>query len=73
MKELTARVRAITIKLMTSDHLGTRIAAAFQPGELAGNAGHTFGLGLQRQSDGIAGVSAPRASSWAGYAGTFSG
>jgi hypothetical protein len=36
-----------TIKLMTSDHLGTRIAAPFQPGELLlGTPGYTFGLGL---------------------------
>src|SRR3989454_7647639 len=47
-----------TIKLMTSDHLGTRIAAPFQPGELLlGTPGYTFGLGLAvRQGDGVAGV-----------------
>jgi len=32
-----------TIKLMTSDHLGTRVAAPFQPGELLlGTPGYTF-------------------------------
>src|SRR5213075_1815646 len=48
-----------TIKLMTSDHLGTRVAAPLQPGELLlGTPGYTFGLGFAvRQSDGIAGVS----------------
>ena len=47
-----------TIKLMTSDHLGTRIAAPMQPGELLlGTQGYTFGLGFAvRQGDGIAGV-----------------
>ena len=36
-----------TIKLMTSDHLGTRVAAPFQPGELLlGTPGYTFGLGF---------------------------
>src|SRR5438477_5191821 len=45
-----------TIKLMTSDHLGTRIAAPFQPGELLlATPGYTFGLGFAvRQSDGVA-------------------
>ena len=63
-----------TIKLMTSDHLGTRIAAPFQPGELLlGTPGYTFGLGFAvRQSDGIAGVSGSAGEfMWAGYAGTF--
>src|SRR5260370_3677486 len=47
-----------TVKLMTSDHLGTRIAAPFQPGELLlGTPGYTFGLGFAvRQGDGVAGV-----------------
>ena len=36
-----------TIKLMTSDHLGTRIATSMQPGELLlGTQGYTFGLGF---------------------------
>ncbi len=63
-----------TIKLMTSDHLGTRIAAPFQPGELLlGTPGYTFGLGFAvRQSDGIAGVVGSRGEfMWAGYAGTY--
>jgi len=51
-----------TIKLMTSDHLGTRVAAPFQPGELLlGTPGYTFGLGFAvRQGDGVAGVSCAR-------------
>jgi CubicO group peptidase (beta-lactamase class C family) len=63
-----------TIKLMTSDHLGTRVAAPFQPGELLlGTPGYTFGLGFAvRQGDGIAGVSGSAGEFlWAGYAGTF--
>jgi CubicO group peptidase (beta-lactamase class C family) len=63
-----------TIKLMTSDHLGTRIAAPFQPGELLlGTPGYTFGLGFAvRQSDGIAGVPGSAGEfMWAGYAGTY--
>jgi len=63
-----------TIKLMTSDHLGTRIAAPFQPGELLlETPGYTFGLGFAvRQNDGIAGVSGSAGEfMWAGYAGTF--
>jgi CubicO group peptidase (beta-lactamase class C family) len=63
-----------TIKLMTSDHLGTRIAAPLQPGELLlGTPGYTFGLGFAvRQNDGIAGVSGSAGEfMWAGYAGTY--
>ena len=63
-----------TIKLMTSDHLGTRIAAPFQPGELLlGTPGYTFGLGFAvREGDGVAGVSGSAGEfTWAGYAGTF--
>jgi CubicO group peptidase (beta-lactamase class C family) len=63
-----------TIKLMTSDHLGTRIAAPLQPGELLlGTPGYTFGLGFAvRHGDGIAGVSGSAGEfMWAGYAGTF--
>lgn len=63
-----------TIKLMTSDHLGARIAAPFQPGELLlGTPGYTFGLGFAvRQGDGIAGVPGSAGEfMWAGYAGTF--
>jgi CubicO group peptidase (beta-lactamase class C family) len=63
-----------TIKLMTSDHLGTRIATPMQPGELLlGTQGYTFGLGFMvRQGDGIAGVPGSAGEfMWAGYAGTF--
>jgi CubicO group peptidase (beta-lactamase class C family) len=63
-----------TVKLMTSDHLGTRIAAPLQPGELLlGTPGYTFGLGFAvRQSDGIAGVPGSAGEfMWAGYAGTY--
>ena len=43
---------------MTSDHLGTRIAAPVTPGELLlGTPGYTFGLGFAvRQGAGVAGV-----------------
>jgi CubicO group peptidase (beta-lactamase class C family) len=63
-----------TIGLMTSDHLGTRIAMPVTPGELLlGTPGYTFGLGFAvRQGAGIAGV--PGSSGefmWAGYAGTY--
>jgi CubicO group peptidase (beta-lactamase class C family) len=63
-----------TIKLMTSDHLGTRVAAPFQPGELLlGTPGYTFGLGFAvRQGDGVAGVPGSAGEfMWAGYAGTY--
>ena len=63
-----------TIKLMTSDHLGTRIAAPLQPGEvLLGTPGYTFGLGFAvRQGDGVAGVPGSAGEfMWAGYAGTY--
>jgi CubicO group peptidase (beta-lactamase class C family) len=63
-----------TIKLMTSDHLGTRIAAPLQPGELLlGTPGYTFGLGFAvRQGDGIAGVPGSAGEfMWAGYAATY--
>jgi CubicO group peptidase (beta-lactamase class C family) len=63
-----------TVKLMTSDHLGTRIATPVQPGELLlGTQGYTFGLGFTvRQGDGIAGVPGSAGEfMWAGYAGTY--
>jgi CubicO group peptidase (beta-lactamase class C family) len=63
-----------TVKLMTSDHLGTRIAAPLSPGELLlGTPGYTFGLGFAvRQGDGIAGVHGSAGEfMWAGYAGTY--
>ncbi len=63
-----------TIALMTSDHLGTRIAAPTTPGELLlGTPGYTFGLGFAvRQGGGVAGVpGSPGEFMWAGYAGTY--
>ncbi len=63
-----------TVRLMTSDHLGTFIATPVQPGELLlGTKGYTFGLGFMvRQGDGIAGVAGSQGEfMWAGYAGTF--
>jgi CubicO group peptidase (beta-lactamase class C family) len=63
-----------TVRLMTSDHLGTRIAAPVQPGEmLLGTQGYTFGLGFAvRQGDGLAGVQGSGGDfTWAGYAGTY--
>jgi CubicO group peptidase (beta-lactamase class C family) len=63
-----------TVKLMTSDHLGTRVATPLQPGELLlGTPGYTFGLGFAvRQGDGVAGVPGSAGEfMWAGYAGTY--
>jgi CubicO group peptidase (beta-lactamase class C family) len=63
-----------TVKLMTSDHLGTRINAPLTPGELLlGTPGYTFGLGFAvRQGDGVAGVPGSAGEfMWAGYAGTY--
>jgi CubicO group peptidase (beta-lactamase class C family) len=63
-----------TIALMTSDHLGSRIAAPFGPGELLlGTPGYTFGLGFAvRPAGGIAGVPGSTGEfMWAGYAGTY--
>jgi CubicO group peptidase (beta-lactamase class C family) len=63
-----------TIALMTSDHLGTRIAAPTTPGELLlGTPGYTFGLGFAvRQGAGVAGVPGSAGEfMWAGYAGTY--
>jgi CubicO group peptidase (beta-lactamase class C family) len=63
-----------TIALMTSDHLGARIAAPTTPGELLlGTPGYTFGLGFAvRQGGGVAGVpGSPGEFMWAGYAGTY--
>jgi CubicO group peptidase (beta-lactamase class C family) len=64
-----------TVKLMTADHLGPRVATLpLQPGEvLLGTQGYTFGLGFAvRQSEGIAGV--PGSSGefmWGGAGGTY--
>jgi CubicO group peptidase (beta-lactamase class C family) len=63
-----------TVALMTSDHLGTRIAAPVTPGELLlGTPGYTFGLGFAvRQGAGVAAVpGSPGEFMWAGYAGTY--
>lgn len=63
-----------TIALMTSDHLGARIAAPVTPGELLlGTPGYTFGLGFAvRQGAGIAAVPGSAGEfMWAGYAGTY--
>jgi CubicO group peptidase (beta-lactamase class C family) len=63
-----------TVKLMTSDHLGTFVATPMQPGELLlGTKGYTFGLGFAvRQADGVGGVPGSAGEfMWAGYAGTY--
>lgn len=63
-----------TVTLMASDHLGSAINTAVNPGMLLlGTPGYTFGLGfLVRQGDGIAGVHGTAGEfMWAGYAGTF--
>ena len=63
-----------TVTLMTSDHLGSAISVAANPGQLLlGSAGYTFGLGfLVRQADGMAGVHGSAGEfTWAGYAGTY--
>ena len=63
-----------TIALMTSDHLGTRIAVPVTPGELLlGTPGYSFGLGFAvRQGGGVAGVPGSAGEfMWAGYAGTY--
>ena len=63
-----------TVALMTSDHLGAKIAAPFPPGELLmGVPGYTFGLGFMvRQGPGLAGVPGSAGEfMWGGAAGTF--
>ena len=63
-----------TVRLMTSDHLGSAINTTVNPGMLLlGSQGYTFGLGfLIRQGDGIAGVHGSAGEfMWAGAAGTF--
>ncbi len=63
-----------TVALMTSDHLGPRVATPVQPGEvLMGVQGYTFGLGFMvRQGAGIAGVHGSEGDyAWGGVGGTF--
>jgi CubicO group peptidase (beta-lactamase class C family) len=63
-----------TVRLMTSDHLGSTIATPLSPGQLLlGTPGYTFGLGfLVRQADGLAAVHGSAGEfMWAGYAGTY--
>ena len=63
-----------TVSLMTSDHLGSRIAASPTPGELLlGTPGYTFGLGFAvRQGAGMAGIPGSAGEfMWGGYGGTF--
>ena len=63
-----------TVKLMTSDHLGTRTATPFSPGALLmGVEGYTFGLGFMvRTSAGLAAVPGSEGEyMWAGAGGTF--
>ncbi|SDZ75278.1 serine hydrolase domain-containing protein [Rubrimonas cliftonensis] len=63
-----------SVKLMTSDHLGDRIAQPVEPGELLmGVPGYSFGLGFMvREQDGVAGVPGSQGEfMWAGYGGTF--
>jgi CubicO group peptidase (beta-lactamase class C family) len=62
-----------TVRLMTSDHLGSRIALAPTPGGgVLGASTYTFGLGFAvRPSDGIAPVPGTAGDfNWGGYAGT---
>jgi CubicO group peptidase (beta-lactamase class C family) len=63
-----------TIALMTSDHLGPKVATPLQPGELLmGVQGYTFGLGFMvRQGPGMASVPGSEGDyAWGGYGGTF--
>jgi CubicO group peptidase (beta-lactamase class C family) len=70
----TRIVSSTTVRLMTSDHLGSAIATPVSPGQLLlGTPGYTFGLGfLVRQGDGVAAVHGSAGEfMWAGYAGTY--
>ena len=63
-----------TVALMTSDHLGPKVATPVQPGELLmGVQGYTFGLGFMvRQGPGMASVAGSEGDyAWAGAGGTF--
>ncbi|PYO01164.1 MAG: serine hydrolase [Candidatus Rokuibacteriota bacterium] len=62
-----------TVKLMTSDHLGSRLPLAPNlGGSILGNSTYTFGLGFAvRPSDGIAPIPGSGGDfNWGGYAGT---
>ena len=63
-----------TVNLMTSDHLGNRIAAPTTPGELLfSSPGYSFGLGFAvRGSAGMATIPGSAGEfTWGGYGGTF--
>ena len=63
-----------TVKLMTSDHLGSRLPLApTLGGSVLGNSAYTFGLGFAvRPSDGIAPLPGSAGDfNWGGYAGTI--
>jgi CubicO group peptidase (beta-lactamase class C family) len=63
-----------TVRLMTSDHLGSRIPLAATPGgAVLGGSTYTFGLGFAvRPSDGIAPIPGSAGDFyWGGYAGTL--
>ena len=62
-----------SVRLMTSDHLGTRVATPLSPGEAALNSpGYGFGLGVAvRLADGLASVPGSAGDYfWSGTAGT---
>ena len=63
-----------TVNLMTSDHLGNRIAAPTTPGELLfSSPGYSFGLGFAvRGAAGMATIPGSAGEfTWGGYGGTF--
>jgi CubicO group peptidase (beta-lactamase class C family) len=63
-----------TVRLMTSDHLGTRLPLAPTPGGMVlGASTYTFGLGFAvRPGDGVAPFPGSAGDfNWGGYAGTF--
>ena len=63
-----------TIRYMSSDHLGTRLPPAANPGgAVLGATNYTFGLGFAvRPADGIAGIPGTAGDYyWGGYAGTY--
>jgi CubicO group peptidase (beta-lactamase class C family) len=62
-----------TVRLMASDHLGSRPSFPIPPGGVMGVEGYTFGLGFMvRQGPGLAGVPGSEGEfMWAGAGGTF--